>query len=82
MTTPTGWLCPSCGKAHGPTVQTCPDAGTHVNIVNTAPNDIVVKSSERETDLGKVIEIHVARALARGRPDRAFGARYGAVRRA
>jgi len=24
MTTPTGWLCPSCGKAHGPHVDTCP----------------------------------------------------------
>lgn len=24
MTTPTGWLCPSCGKAHGPHIATCP----------------------------------------------------------
>lgn len=21
-----GWSCPNCGKAHGPDVQTCPDA--------------------------------------------------------
>lgn len=26
MTTPTGWLCPSCGKAHGPHIATCPEA--------------------------------------------------------
>jgi hypothetical protein len=24
--TPQGWLCPACGKAHGPHITTCPDA--------------------------------------------------------
>ena len=23
-----GWLCPQCGKAHGPHVDTCPDGGS------------------------------------------------------
>ena len=26
MTAPTGWLCPACKKAHGPAIQTCPEA--------------------------------------------------------
>lgn len=28
--TPKGWLCPQCGKAHGPQVETCPEeTGAH-----------------------------------------------------
>lgn len=77
MTTCTGWLCPSCGKAHAPHVETCPSE-TRVDIVNANPAEITVTSSERKTDFGRVIDVHVAKSITSGRFDKAVGARYGA----
>lgn len=77
MTTPTGWLCPSCGKAHGPHVSTCPGE-VSVSIINPAPDEIAVTKRESRTDLGKVVEVYVNESIAKGGFDKTTAARYGA----
>lgn len=34
---PTGWMCPSCGKAHGPHIDTCPESSARVAPPHFAP---------------------------------------------
>lgn len=82
MTTPTGWLCPSCGKAHGPHIATC-DAVRGDAVMRWAKRVIFEealdrKRAERKTDLGRVVEFHVTRSLAGGRFNKTMAARYGA----